>query len=226
MGLVHTVEENVQWTVGDDIEPSYNIKFKDVTKIEKLLSIVNSLTTAATIQENPTVIKSEFESVAAKQQKEADHPRQSEMAVEGFSQNIMHQTEDQMVHFTATQQSVVYGGPGINLSEADAGVDQESENVAVHPEPNVTNDYLFDMKDPQQETSKDNMVTGSVATHSDKGNVHCSETDNDLIDFINPTLQSVRAVNVPSNLNFSSHPQQVSGIAAPCSFVYIIICIK
>ena len=218
--LVHSVEENVQWTVGNNNEPSYNLKFKDVTKIEKLLSMVNSLTTAATIQANPPVVNSVFESVSAKQQKEVDNPRQSEMAVEGFSHKIMDQTEENMAHFLATQQSVLYEDPYINLSEADAGVDQESENVTVHPEPNVANDHLFDMNDPQQETSKVNIVTGSVATHSVKGNVHCSETDNEIINFIE-TTQSIRTVIVPPNLNLNSHYQEVSSIATLCSFVYM-----
>ena len=208
MRLDHLAEQNVQWTIGGDSEPSYNLKFKDVTKIKMILSTVNSLISEAKIQTNPSVVESTSENVAAKQQKEVDHPRQSEMAIEGFSHKSVLLTKEKMAHYSvAKQQSVVYYDPCINLSEVDAGVDQEPENAAA---PNVATDDLLDMNDPQQESSKYNIVTGNVASKSVKGSeVHCSETDDEPIDYIDHT-QSVHAVNVPPNLNLSSRSQEVS----------------
>ena len=229
MQLVHSLEENVKWIIGDGDAPTYNLKFNDVSKIEKLLSTVNSLPRApATIQTNPPINQSISKSVVAKEEKKVDHFSHSVMAVEGLSHNVF---TTQTLGTTATvKQSMIFEGlADINLPETDAGVDHESENVPVHPEPNSTepnstahsdlygpNDDLPDTNVAQQESSKENMATGNEIANAAKGSEFpYSETDNEAIDYIAKT-QSDHTVNVPAKLDLKSHSQEVCICCLSC----------
>ena len=220
MQLVHSLEENVKWIVGDGDAPTYNLKFNDVSKIEKLLSTVNSLLTApATIQTSPPINQSISKSVVAKEEKKVDHLSHSVMAVEGLPHTVF---TTQTLETTAVKQSIVFEDlANINLPEMDAGVDHESENVTAHPEPNsaahsdlnIPNDDLPDTNVAQQESSKENMATENETA---KGNEFpYSETDNEAIDYI-AKIQSDHPVNIPAKLDLKSHSQEVCTCCLSC----------
>ena len=186
MQLVHSLEENVKWIVddGDGDAPTYNLKFNDISKIEKLLSTVNSLLTApATIPTNPPTGQSISKNVVPKEEKKVDH--------------LSHAVERQShIGFTAQTAATVKQSKhlaDINLPVIDTGVDHESENVAAHPKPNSTahsdlygpNDDLPDTSFSQQESSEENMTTGNEIGNAAKGNEFpCNEIDNEAIDYI------------------------------------------
>ena len=204
MELVHSEENIVKWTGGSGNVSTYNLIFKDITKIENLLSIVNNLLDNKLVSKN----------IITKEEK-VDYSH-SAMAFDKISHNVdllTPQTKENatqlVVQKSVVQKSMVFEEKNIqlNIPEADTGVETESENVTAHSEPHVPTDDLPDTS-AQEESSKITAASGNEAANAvNENEIQCSEVDSEPIVPITSTPSS-HAVNLPM-LNLRSRSREV-----------------
>ena len=200
MQLVHSEENIVKWTAGSGNLPTYNLIFEDITKIENLLSTINSLlkSTPSVFQTNSLDSQLVSENIVAKEEK-VDQSMHSAMAVEKISHDVdlfTAQTKESTTHLVV-QKSMVFeeSVAQFNIPEADTGVETESENVTTHSEPHVPTDDLPDTSAPE-ESSKIVAESGNEAVNAiNENELQCSEVDSEPIVPITSTPS--HAVNLP-----------------------------
>ena len=144
--------------------------------------------------------------VIAKEEKLASNSSHSAMAVEGLSLNYVAQAKKSTTYYSAVQKSMVFEEfEQMNISEENTGVDTESENVAgTHSEVDITGDDL-PAASVLEESSKSIMAPTDETTSVAKGNeLQCSEIESERIESI---VGPSHAVNLPANLDLSSHSQ-------------------
>jgi len=222
MQLVHYVEEEenfVKWTSDDNnILSTYNLKFKDVTKIKELLSTVDGLSRmpSAAIQTSLPAVANQStpKNFVAKEEKKVDHSSHSEMAVEGPPHNLellAAEINENTAQISGILQHMVFED---NIAQTNMAVDDEAENSAAHSGSNVNLDTSVDLvgtSEVQQESSKDNIRSENETANTVTGNelLPCSETESDQIIPISH-IGPDHLVNTPADLSLTFNPQHVS----------------